>query len=483
MSKHSFNRESHEEINFLLQAYQSLKDGNRSYLFNEEEFEKIANHFESKEQFKEAVEVIDIALTFYPSSIEFLLIKVDLLMSGEQTQEALYTLDHIQPDLSDSLTYYLLKTEVYLIMGNKVKAIESYQTLMSLPVFAQEDALDKLLEMVELFEDYECINETFEVLKQILKIQPVQEEALCKLSFWIEYSKKYDESILFHKELITQQPYNVLAWFNLGLSYHALKRYEEAIEAYEYCIVIKKEFDYPYQNIADIHIKKKRYREAIEILQALMDISVAQITKTIYYSIATCYTYLKEYDQARSYYLKYIDLYPQDYYVHYRIGYSYIEEKNWENALKYITQALTLKPHYVYANIAMCEILIQKKSYYEALTYAGVAIHYKPSLVNGWVVALHCLFELQQYDDAIHFALHSIKVTKSKKPILLYFLATALILAKKEDEGMYVFKNAIEQFPRLMAKFIKSHPNLIAHTPMIASLVIQQNKNKKKKKQ
>ena len=110
--------------------------------------------------------------------------------------------------------------------------------------------------------------------------------------------------------LLTNIPYNELAWFNLAAAYQGLKLYEKVIDAYKYALVINEKFDYAYRNMADAYIRLRKYKDAIEALEKVIEL--ARPEDVIYEAIGHCYDKLKNYAQARFYYRKASHLNPED---------------------------------------------------------------------------------------------------------------------------------------------------------------------------
>ena len=128
-------------------------------------------------------------------------------------------------------------------------------------------------------------------LKSCLEIDNENEEALNRIWFSVELTESYEESIDFHQKLIDSNPYNDLAWNNLGHAYKGLKLHEKAIEAFEYVMAIDETYEPAYIDCADIYFHQKEYKKAIELYAEVLDITSFQ--KDIYYSIGKCYDALE----------------------------------------------------------------------------------------------------------------------------------------------------------------------------------------------
>jgi tetratricopeptide (TPR) repeat protein len=171
-----------------------------------------------------------------------LLKKADLLIAMRRYYDALATLD--QAELLDSrdINLYILKTDACLALDLQEKAVELLENALRL--FEGEEKIELLFELADVYDDYEEFNKIFDCLKLILEQDPRNEEALYKICFWTDFTKRNEESIILHQNIIEEYPYSELAWFNLAAAYQGLRLYEKSIDAYKYAVVIDEKFDY-----------------------------------------------------------------------------------------------------------------------------------------------------------------------------------------------------------------------------------------------
>src|SRR5690606_14810503 len=111
--------------------------------------------------------------------------------------------------------------------------------------------------------------------------------ALHKISFWADFSEMHDESILLHQTIIDNDPFNSLAWFNLGTAFQGKKEYKKAIDAYEYCVAIDDKFEYAYRNMADAYMRLNWYEKAIESLEKNLELGKPE--DIIFEAIGHCF--------------------------------------------------------------------------------------------------------------------------------------------------------------------------------------------------
>src|SRR5690606_2498914 len=165
-----------------------------------------------------------------------------------------------------------------------------------------QDLPDLYLELADIYEEREMYDEVFENLNKALELEPENEEALNRMWFCVEFTERYEESILLHTKLIDDKPYSYLAWFNLAHAYSGIGLFEKAIEAFEFALAINEDYEYAYKDAADIYFKMKRYEKAAEYYLKAAEISKPY--KELFVCAGECYYKMKDYVRARQYFRK-----------------------------------------------------------------------------------------------------------------------------------------------------------------------------------
>lgn len=245
------SEERKDDIEELLQRYEDLRNGNSTSYLEEESFERIINHFESKEAFKKALQATEMAIGQFPYSAGLLIKKADLVLNNREYDTALELLDKAAIFDGNNIDIYILKTESLLALDRQEDAVALLEEALNL--FEGEEKVDLLFELADVYDDYEDFEKVFDCLKWILELEPANEEALYKICFWTDYTGRNAESIELHQKIINEHPYSELAWFNLGAAYQGIKLYEKAIDAYKYAIVIDENLIMP-TAISGMHI-------------------------------------------------------------------------------------------------------------------------------------------------------------------------------------------------------------------------------------
>lgn len=455
MSKYP-HRQDREELKALLQQFENLKAGKSNSFIEEDSFERIIDHFDEKEQLRQALEAADYGIEQYPYSATLLLKKADILIALKEYRAALYVLDEAELLDRKDTNLFILKTDAYLALDMQQKAAEVLEA--AIHEFDGDEKLDLLFELADVYDDYENFDKVFDCLKTILEQDPENEEALYKICFWTDFTGRNEEGIRLHQQIIEEYPFNELAWFNLAAAYQGLKLYEKAIDAYEYAIAIDEKFDFALRNMGDAYIRLRRYKEAIEVLEKVLEL--ARPEDVIYEAIGHCYDKMGNFAQARFNYKKASHLNNEDTQLHYKIACTYMNESNWESAVNNLETALRIhrmQPEY---NLAMGQCYMELNKLDDAITYFGNVVRVRPKNMNGWTELLKCLYKAEMLEEALEYANFAFEQTEGK-PIFLFYKSAFLYAMGRSKEALLHLETAMSRNPRLVKKFIEINPAIL----------------------
>ena len=460
----SFNEfnEDFEDLRDLLQQFENLKEGRSHSFLDEDSFEQIIDYYDEHDELTNAMQAVEIAIEQFPFSSALLLKKSALLIETKKYREALQLLEKAAVLDSNDINLYILKTDVYLAMNQHEKAAKLLEE--QIKVFDGEDRTDLLLELADVYDDWEEFEKVFDCLKMLLEFDPTNEEALHKICFWTEFTGRNEESIRLHTSIINEHPYNQLAWFNLGTAYQGLKLYEKAVDAYQYAVVIDERFDYAYRNMGDAYIHLRKFNEAIEVLQKHLE--VAKPEDVIYEAIGHCYEKMRKFTQARYYYRKASHLSPNDDKLYLKIAKAYMTEENWENAIKSLQTAIRLNKQNLEYNITLGQCLLQIGSDKEALVYFLNAVRIRPGSAAAWKELIRGLYLVGHVEEA-YTQLEIAEGKIGRKPVFLYYKAVILISMGRTKEGLIQLETALQLHPRQFKKVTELDPSILQHNSVV----------------
>lgn len=428
-------------IDELLRKYEDIKKGTSNKILNEEEFEIIIDHLSQTSE-EQALLACDIAMTYYPFSASILLLKAEVLTRVQKYGQALIALDLVDQYDSNNLDAALLRSDILLAQFKFDQAALWLE--QKAEEFAGRDKAEILLELSDVYDESEEFDAVFDTLKRVIKIDRRNEEALQKICFWSEFTNRLAESVELHTQLTDEDPYNALAWFNLGAAYQGLKLYEKSIDAYQYCVAIDEKFEFAYRNMADAFMRLKWYEDALEVLEKHIEISKPE--DVIFEAMGYCWEKRKDFQKARQFYRQAAQLSPQDDTIFYKIGETYTREKKWDKAIKSYTTALNLDKENAAYSMAIGNCLMEMDVKSEALMCYLNAVRLKPGNKGTWVALVRGLFRSGYYTEAIT-QLDVARGHCGDKGDFYFYHAAALMEMGKVKEAMLQLEKGLKMSP------------------------------------
>ncbi len=471
--KENPSRYDNDDLKELLKRYQNLRTGLYNSFLDEESFEKIIDYFDDVEELPQALEAVELGVEQFPFSSALLIKKADLMIATRKYNEALHVLEKAELLDSSDINLYILKTDAYLALDQQDKAVVILQE--ALQHFDGVERIELLLELADVYDDYEEFDKIFDCLKLILEEDPNNEEALYKICFWTDFTGRNEESIRLHQKIIDEYPYNELAWFNLAASFQGLKLYEKAIDAYKYAIAIDEKFDYAYRNMGDAFIRLRKFKDAIEALEKVIELSRPE--DVIFEAIAHCYDKLSNYGQARIYYRKASHLNSDDSKLYYKLACTYLNEGNWQGAVKYLETAIRIHPNQPEYNLAMGECKMELKEYRDAIQNFSNVVRVRPKNVTSWEALIRCLYNANFFEEALEQVQSAISVT-GDKPIFIFYESTIYFALGKSKQGLLQLEKAMSKAPKLLKKMVELNPSILQYQSVV-DVIARYKKNKR----
>ncbi len=253
----------------LVSEYEARNDQGEQMYLAEKDFCQLINYYEDEREVTKALEVVAHAISLHSYCADFLIIKARLLLSVDKPLRALRFLDQAEIISPFELDIFLLRSRVLCELGHYDTGLSVLESGRKFSVGA--DLVEIAMCEAFIYERQKMYDKMFDALAGALRIDPQNEEALERIWWSVENSKKYNESIAFHKELLDQDAYSFLAWYNLGQGYSCNGDYEKAIEAMEYSFLINPDFEMGYLDCAELCIQIGRYEQALKIYREFME--------------------------------------------------------------------------------------------------------------------------------------------------------------------------------------------------------------------
>lgn len=472
MDKEQSFGEGFEDLKELIRQFENMQEGRNHEFLDEDSFELIIDYYDEQDQLTKALQAAEVAVEQFPFSALLLLKKADLLIEAKRFGEALHLLRKADAYDPGDIYLYILKTDACLGLDRRQEAEAILRD--ALQRFSGEDRVELLLELADVYDDWEEFEQVFDCLKMALEADPNNEEALHKICFWAEFTGRMEESIRLHTAIVNEHPFNELAWFNLGSAFQELKLYEKAIDAYKYAIAIDDRFDYAYRNLADAYIRLRKYTDAIEALQRHQEI--AKPDDVIFEAMGYCYEKQKKYDQARYYYRKAYHINANDDRLYFRVGRTYMLEMQWAQAVQYITTAQKLNARSNEYCLALGECYLQLESFKEALAQLLEAVRLRPASSRSRLYFIRGLYLAGYWEEAL-IQLSIAEAETGDKPVYHYYRCGVLLSMGRSKEALLQLETALIAAPRQLKRLLELNPSVLQHSGVVDMLARYRRKS------
>lgn len=454
------------DIKLLLANYRNLRAGNDYQFIDEDSFETIINYYDEREQLSKALEAAELATAQFTYSSTLLLKKADLLIATGKHTQALLILKQVELLDKSDISLYILLTDAYLATDQQAKAIAILEQV--LPQFDGDEKVELLFQLADVYDDYENFDKVYDCLALILQIEPNNDEALFKICYWTDHTKRNEESIQLHLQLIEENPYSELAWFNLGSAYQGIQLYEKAIDAYKYVIAIEDKFDFAYRNIGDAYMRLRKWKDATEYLLKVLEL--AKPEEVIYEALGYCNEKMKLPAEARFYYKKATHLNPENASLYYKMACTYMQQDQWRNAIKLLESATKLTKLHPMYNYAMAQCYFQLEEYTVCLQYLSTTITAKPKSTKAWELLMICLYSLDTLEAGLHYANKALEATQHKTIFYFYQVAFLHALGRTKD-ALLLLSKVLPIAPKQLKYLIELNPALLQHQQFVDCIV------------
>ncbi|MBK8502736.1 MAG: tetratricopeptide repeat protein [Saprospiraceae bacterium] len=432
-----YNSDQDHALISLVNEFETMSQQGIVSFLDEQDFLKLINYYEKEFLFEKAIEVADYALNQYGFSADFHIKKAQLFLATRNSEKAMSILDQAEMFAPAELDIHVLRAKIFSSLGQYTQAL----TLIDL---IKEKASEGELSDIYLCEAqvFECLKEyekMFESLRQSLHFDPDNEEALERVWVCTELTKKYVESIDFHKDVIDRNPYAYLAWYNLGHAYSCEGEYDLAIDAYEYSFIINEEFELGYRECADLCFQMCKYEKALGFYLDALELFGPD--SDLLANIGECYMEMRQYERAKDYFSKASKLDPYNDEVYYYLGLCHAKEDRWLSAINAYFKAIEIEDRReeYFSNLAMAFSKVGE--FAKAHYYYLKATEIGPEQCEIWKDHIAFLIELGELEKALEVVEEADFNAVGTE--LIYCRAACLFALENRNDAMETLRMAL----------------------------------------
>ncbi len=307
-----------DEFKAALQKYEEAREKGETVFLDADDFADICEYYNLNGRTDEAFEVIDYAVSIYEDAALPLVMRARMALVTEKNVEKAKAYLGKVANTAD-LDYVLMHAEI-MLHEQHTEAARSYceEVLQQL---SDDDADDFVLDVADLLCDYEQKEMALQWHQRHYSDLSSLEGRKMTAKLYYE-NDKFEESVVLLKEILDSDPYAHEEWTRLSITYLSLGQYPEAIESAEYALAIDPKF------------------------------YLALSTK------ANALYEMGNYDEAVTYYRRFLEIEQKNPFVHYFLGLSLVHQMRFEEVLVHLQKAeeLIVNPtsemmHELYQNI------------------------------------------------------------------------------------------------------------------------------------
>ncbi len=421
----------------LVTNFEDLSNKGEIGVYSKEEFVQLINFYKNKNDLEKALETTDIAIGQFKYITKFYLIKSKLLIESHKPKQALKQIKYCEKISEYDFDVKLTKAKALSMIGKVENVVGLLNELKS---FASIDnRVDICLIKAyncEYSEDYEGM---FELLKEALKLEPSNKEALDRMMSATLLTKKYFESIDFYKKLIDENPYNHIAWYNMGQIHSVLSEYEKAIDSIEYSFIIDSNFEDGYLQYSELCNQMGLFRNAAKVYEEYLEKFEAD--SEVYVNLASSYINLGVLKKAKKNIYKSIENDPYNDEAYFLLGEIFRKQEKWQNALNAYHKAAELDDYREEYLAALAETYFKLKDYRKTEYYFDQLISMDTPEEIYYVKYISFLIGVEKYTKAFEIAKKSEDLVYS--PQIEYLISVIYFKMNNRKKGLYHLDSAL----------------------------------------
>jgi len=290
-----------------------------------------------------------------------------------------------------------------------------------------------------------------QVLRDLLRRQPDNPEALLGLGKCLGTERKQDLAIAAYRQAIALQPDYAQAYNNLGTVLHDQKKLDEAVAAYRQAIALQPNFTKAYYNLGNVLRDQKKLDEAVAAYRQA--IALQSNYTPAYYNLGHALDNQKKLDEAVAAFRQAIALQSNFAPAYYELGRVLHDQKKLDEAVAAYRQAIALQPDYAQAYNNLGTVLHDQKKLDEAVAAYRRAI----ALQSNFAQPYYNLGSVRHDQKKLNEAVAAYRQAIALQPdfaMAYNNLGNALYGQKKLDEAVAAHRQAIEIQPDFALAYI-----------------------------
>jgi tetratricopeptide (TPR) repeat protein len=433
-------RDNFEEDDFeeAVARFKKMVKNHTSKYFDVFEVEGIVDHFLEDGRIKLAKKAVEAGLKLHPTSISIKIRKAQVLMHEGKLEECLELLNLAEKIETNNPDLYLTKGGALNLLGDVPKAVEAFDTALSMPIDEPDETLYNIgISFGQAGETQLAIK----YLDQAHNANPRNEIVLYELGYYCDKDSRFEESIDYYNKYLDIDPFNHSVWYNIGITYNRMGMFEKAIEAYDYSLVLNEDFLHAHFNKANALANNNQFDDAIECYLEYLNLD--QENDDAFCYLAECYLNTDKYSDALVYYQKAIRLNDSNSSAWYGSGLIMWSEGELSDALVFFKKAINLEEDNPDFWAMAAKVYAELDEIKDAVKAFETTAKLDPENIDNWLCYSEMYYDIDNTDKAIEVLKTANKINKANA--FLNYRLTAYLLDKNEElEAVCHFEKALK---------------------------------------
>ncbi len=424
-------------MNLVAEFEKDTVDGNQKYL-RERDCNQLINFYEEELQFDKALDVVDIALSHFEYRSEFFIAKSRILLRTGKVNDSLAYLDKAEEVAPFEIEVKVLKAKILALSGDTDQSAEILMELRK-AVVMDSNLVDILICESFIREVDKDFSGMYEVLVEAVNLDPDNAESLERLLLSVELSRNYHNSVALHKRILDDNPYNYLAWYNLGHAFASLGEYRDAIIALEYSFIINENFENGYLDCADFCFQTKNYKKAYSCYDEANNTFGPDPELLV--PMASCLIIMGNPVKAKDHLFEALTLDPYNDEIYFHLGNCYAQQSKWFKAINAYHKAISIEEGCEEYYMGLAKAYVAIENFEKSVYFFTRATKTGPEQSDSWRDFIIYLIRQGKLDDALKVLDEAEEYTFSAD--LLYCRGAIYIMQGEKQEGLEILEEAL----------------------------------------
>lgn len=430
--------QQNEEVKLLVARFETgLRDG-VSLDFSQQENEELVAYYNYLRFHDMVMEVLDMAIDQHPYSMQHKLHKARVLLQLNQAKDALILVDEAAVLAPGDFEVLVLSIQVFIRLQQLDLAARLLEELPT-PIDARQQADAHLVHALWHEAQLE-VEQMYYFLRAALDVCPDHPEVLEKIGTAVELTKRFEDSISLHTDIINRFPYNHQAWYNLGMALAYTCNYTKALEAYEYAFIIDPYFETAFKEYIEVAFSFRKFTSVVRAYEDVGQNLLPYLDAADLLKIGQSYQENQAYEAAEEVYKEIILLHAFEEDAYAQLAECRALQDDCRGALHYYSKAIQLNDKREDYYAARAEVYLRMERLMLAESDFISATRLAPLDGVYWVQYCSFLMQVGRADEALRIL--EIEVD-FEDPEMMYCRIACLFLLGKRQEATYWLREAV----------------------------------------